>query len=72
MSLQLDQFDRLLPTYIQVIDLTDEEDSKYWAVMSAVFEGKNVDTITSFLGNCKKPISGASASTEANINNKVC
>ncbi|CAO2821634.1 unnamed protein product [Amaranthus hypochondriacus] len=68
---KLDQFDRLLPTYIQVIDLTDEEDSKYWAVMSAVFEGKNVDTITSFLGNCKKPISGASASTEANINNKV-
>lgn len=67
-----DQFDRLLPTFIQVIDLTEEEESKYWAVMSAVFDGRDVNSITSCLGSCKKPISGAvSSSSEANINNKV-
>ncbi|KMT16719.1 hypothetical protein BVRB_3g050030 [Beta vulgaris subsp. vulgaris] len=67
-----DQFDRLLPTFIQVIDLTEDEESKYWAVISAVFDGQDVDAITSGLVSCKNPISGAfSSSSEANINNKV-
>ncbi|KAL8534745.1 hypothetical protein ACS0TY_010687 [Phlomoides rotata] len=35
-----DQFQRLLPTFIQVIELTEWEETEYWAVVSAVFEGK--------------------------------
>ncbi|XP_021762008.1 uncharacterized protein LOC110726789 isoform X2 [Chenopodium quinoa] len=67
-----DQYDRLLPTFTQVIDLTEEEESNYWTVMSAVFDGKDVDSVTSCLGSCKTPMSGAfSSSSEANINNKV-
>ncbi|RYR10280.1 hypothetical protein Ahy_B05g078755 isoform B [Arachis hypogaea] len=62
-----DQFGRLLPTFIQVINFTEQEESEYWSVVSAVFEGKEVDCITSrskfdFL---------ASTSVEASINNKV-
>ncbi|XP_020997991.1 uncharacterized protein LOC107488451 isoform X2 [Arachis duranensis] len=62
-----DQFGRLLPTFIQVINFTEQEESEYWSVVSAVFEGKEVDCITprskfDFL---------ASTSVEASINNKV-
>lgn len=66
--MQQDQFERLLPTFIQVTHLTEQEESEYWAVVSAVFEGKPVDSITS------RPSldSVASTSMEANINNKVC
>ncbi|XP_031285960.1 uncharacterized protein LOC116144645 isoform X2 [Pistacia vera] len=62
-----DQFQRLLPTFIQVTHLTEQEESEYWAVVSAVFEGKPVDSITS------RPSldSVASTSMEASINNKV-
>lgn len=65
---QEDQFGRLLPTFIQVTNLTEEEESEYWAVVSAVFEGKSVDSVVS------KPRldSVASTSIEASINNKVC
>ena len=65
--MQQDQFERLLPTFIQVIDLTDEEESEYWAVMSAVFEGKPVESVAS------RPILEyvASNSIEASINRKV-
>lgn len=67
-----DQFDRLLPTFIQIIDLKEQEESKYWAVMSAVFDGKHVDSIASCLVSNEKPISCAFSSTmEATINNKV-
>lgn len=62
-----DQFERLLPTFIQVIDLMEEEESEYRAVLSAVFEGKPVDSIAS------RPNidTVASTSMEASINNKV-
>ncbi|CAN4089402.1 unnamed protein product [Withania somnifera] len=42
-----DQFERLLPTFIQIIELTEEEENIYWAIMSAVFEGKPVASVTS-------------------------
>lgn len=63
-----DQFDRLLPTFIQITHLTEQEESEYWAVVSAVFEGKPVDAIAS------RPslASVAPTSMEASINNKVC
>jgi hypothetical protein len=65
--MQQDQFERLLPTFIQVIDLMEEEESEYRAVLSAVFEGKPVDSIAS------RPNidTVASTSMEASINNKV-
>ncbi|KAF3432676.1 hypothetical protein FNV43_RR23778 [Rhamnella rubrinervis] len=62
-----DQFGRLLPTFIQVIDLTDQEESEYWAVVSAIFEGRELDYIrTSPSFN-----SVTSTSMETSINNKV-
>ncbi|KAJ8772004.1 hypothetical protein K2173_027181 [Erythroxylum novogranatense] len=62
-----DQFERLLPTFIQIIELTEQEESDYWDVVSAVFEGKPVDSI-SFRPSVS---SVASTSVEASINNKV-
>jgi len=64
---QQDQFGRLLPTFIQVINFTEKEESEYWAVVSAVFEGRQVDRITSH----SKFDLVASTSAEAGINNKV-
>ena len=66
--MQQDQFDRLLPTFIQITHLTEQEESEYRAVVSAVFEGKPVDSIAS------RPslASAASTSMEVSINNKVC
>ncbi|WCJ27938.1 GTP pyrophosphokinase [Euphorbia peplus] len=62
-----DQFERLLPTFIQVIDLTKQEESEYWDTVSAVFEGRPVDPVAS------RPTldSDASNSVDASINNKV-
>lgn len=65
--MQQDQFGRLLPTFIQVIDLTDQEESEYWAVVSAVFDGRQLDDITS----TPRFTSAASTSMETSINNKV-
>ncbi|KAM5557901.1 hypothetical protein ABKV19_024969 [Rosa sericea] len=62
-----DQFGRLLPTFIQVIDLTDEEESEYWAVVSAIFEGRQLDYITP----TPRFNSVTSTSMETSINNKV-
>ncbi|XP_057450155.1 probable GTP diphosphokinase RSH2, chloroplastic isoform X2 [Lotus japonicus] len=62
-----DQFGRLLPTFIQVINFTEEEESEYWDVVSAVFEGRPVDCITSR----PKFDFVASTSVDASINNKV-
>ncbi|MED6204557.1 hypothetical protein PIB30_010108 [Stylosanthes scabra] len=62
-----DQFGRLLPTFIQVINFTEQEESEYWSVVSAVFEGKEVDCIIS---RSKFDLL-ASTSVEASINNKV-
>ncbi|XP_056160230.1 uncharacterized protein LOC115683159 isoform X2 [Syzygium oleosum] len=62
-----DQFQRLLPTFIQIIELTEQEESEYWTVMSAVLEGKQIDSTTS------RPslASISSNSIEGGINNKV-
>lgn len=66
--MQQDQFGRLLPTFIQVIDLTEQEETEYWAVVSAVFDGRQVHSVTS------RPsfVSITSTSLETSINNKVC
>lgn len=66
--MQEDQFGRLLPTFIQVIDLTDQEESEYWAVVSAIFEGRQLDYISS----TPSYNSVSSTSMETSINNKVC
>lgn len=63
-----DQFERLLPTFIQVINLTEQEESEYLAVVSAVFEGKEVDASCYERPNLNLD---GSTSLEASINNKV-
>ncbi|KAF4399006.1 hypothetical protein G4B88_023600 [Cannabis sativa] len=62
-----DQFGRLLPTFLQVIDLTDDEESDYWVVVSDVFDGKQLDYYTS------RPSLNAVtwSSMETSINNKL-
>ncbi|KAA8533486.1 hypothetical protein F0562_031080 [Nyssa sinensis] len=62
-----DQFQRLLPTFIQVIDFTEQEETEYWAAVSAVFEGKQIASISC----CERPRSHSSTSLEVGINNKV-
>lgn len=68
LSMQQDQFGRLLPTFIQITHLTKEEESEYWVVVSAVLEGKPVDSVVSR----RSLDSVALTSIEASINNKVC
>lgn len=65
--MQQDQFGRLLPTFIQVIDFTEQEEFEYWAIMSAISEGKQIETATSRTSSD----SVASISTDASINTKV-
>ncbi|KAM0000583.1 putative GTP diphosphokinase, Guanosine-3',5'-bis(diphosphate) 3'-diphosphatase [Helianthus debilis subsp. tardiflorus] len=67
-----DQFQRLLPTFIQVIDLSEAEEIEYWNVVSAVSEGKQLDSVL----NSSSSSSSSSGRTnftpmEAGINNKV-
>lgn len=68
-----DQFQRLLPTFIQVIDLTEQEEAEYWMVVSAVFEGKQILSVPSTASYSEK--SGLDSSTltpvEDGISNKV-
>ncbi|KAF5184763.1 Gtp pyrophosphokinase [Thalictrum thalictroides] len=68
-----DQFQRLLPTFIQVIDLTEEEAAEYWMVVSTVIEGKSVASIPSNSINFEKSIPNTSSSTlmQTGVNNKV-
>ncbi|XP_052191749.1 uncharacterized protein LOC127801014 isoform X2 [Diospyros lotus] len=68
-----DQFERLLPTFIQVIDLTEREENEYWAVVSAVSEGKQVAAIMSNSSCHERRASklSSSSSTESGINDKV-
>ncbi|XP_052624724.1 uncharacterized protein LOC111920546 isoform X1 [Lactuca sativa] len=65
-----DQFNRLLPTFIQVIDLSEAEENEYWNVVSAVSEGKQLDSV-SFNSERERSTSGWSTPMEAGINNKV-
>ncbi|KAL8148520.1 uncharacterized protein LOC141708328 isoform X2 [Apium graveolens] len=68
-----DQFERHLPTFIQVIELTEEEETRYWDVVAAVFEGKQVESVVSD-SSCYN-IPGADSidtnSMDCGINNKV-
>lgn len=68
LAMQQDQFGRLLPTFIQVIDLTEKEECEYWAVVSAVLDGRQVAFVTSM----SSFESVTSTSMEARVNNKVC
>lgn len=73
-QLQQDQFQRLLPTFIQIIELTEEEENLYWNIMSAVFEGKPVTVAVSNSNFTDKMNSIATANstlTNTGINNKV-
>lgn len=71
--LQQDQFQRLLPTFIQIIDLTDQEESEYWTVVSAVFEGRQIvpAPLTSHYAERTAFNSSSSTPVENGINNKV-
>lgn len=68
-----DQFERHLPTFIQVIDLTEEEETRYWDVVSAVFEGKQVESVVSDSSCYNTPGSDSidTNSMDCGINNKV-
>ncbi|KAK9060843.1 hypothetical protein SSX86_018023 [Deinandra increscens subsp. villosa] len=71
-----DQFERLLPTFIQVIELSESEETEYWNVVAAVSEGKQVDSVmnsTSSASSSSSESGGWSDFTpmEAGINNKV-
>lgn len=71
--MQQDQFQRLLPTFIQIIELTEQEESEYWTVVSAVFEGQAVSSVISDLSFQDRQSFYSSNSTLMNtgINNKV-
>jgi hypothetical protein len=62
-----------LPTFIQIIELTEEEEEEYWMVVSAVFEGKETSTLTSESSNADRSTSDLPISTPLSdpINNKV-
>lgn len=67
-----DQFQRLLPTFIQVIELTEREETEYRAVVSAVFEGKPIASDVSSSSCEEKPrLAFNSALVDNGINNKV-
>lgn len=68
-----DQFGRLLPTFLQIIDLTEEEEEEYWMVVSAIFEGKETCSLPSESSYADKSSSEPPSSTPLSdpINNKV-
>ncbi|GER50532.1 Guanosine-3',5'-bis(Diphosphate) 3'-pyrophosphohydrolase [Striga asiatica] len=66
-----DQFQRLLPTFIQVIELTEWEETEYWAVVSAVFEGKPTAPPAPNSSYEKTGLASNSAVLDTGINNKV-
>ncbi|KAH9305587.1 hypothetical protein KI387_009991, partial [Taxus chinensis] len=69
-----DQFQRSLPTFIQLIELSKEEKAEYWQVMSAILEGKEVDD-GSLSSNSSEKSTGSipvsAVSTTTHLNNKV-
>lgn len=69
--MQEDQFQRLLPTFIQVIDLTEQEEAEYWNVVSAIFEGKQITSVPFDYSNLQSSESPSVTSGESSINNKV-
>jgi len=71
---QQDQFDRSLPTFIQLLELSDQEKQEYQEVMLMVEEGKDVEQNSGSGHNDNKPVpddSSAEVSTVTRLNNKV-
>ncbi|KAJ8650556.1 hypothetical protein MRB53_003579 [Persea americana] len=66
-----DQFQRLLPTFIQVIDLTEQEEAEYQKVVSAIFEGKQITSIPVDPSNSQSSETPCVTPGESSINNKV-
>ncbi|CAN6486468.1 unnamed protein product [Victoria cruziana] len=68
---KLDQFQRSLSTFIQVIDLTAEEEAEYWKAIRSIDEGTPVTSET--LDSCRteKPSFTVAGALEAGINSKV-
>ncbi|XP_042412380.1 uncharacterized protein LOC122001615 isoform X1 [Zingiber officinale] len=67
-----DQFQRLLPTYIQIIDLMEQEEAEYWMVVSALFEGKELVAVPSVSNFDKSTFnSSTSALLDDEVTNKV-
>lgn len=69
--MQKDQFQRLLPTFIQVLELTEREETEYWGVVSAIFEGKSISSDTSTSSYEEKPNFAFNSALDIGINNKV-
>lgn len=71
--MQQDQFQRLLPTFIQIIDLTEQEAAEYWMVVSTILEGKSIAAIPSSPSYFENSIPNTNSSTimETSVNNKV-
>ncbi|XP_042412381.1 uncharacterized protein LOC122001615 isoform X2 [Zingiber officinale] len=67
-----DQFQRLLPTYIQIIDLMEQEEAEYWMVVSALFEGKELVAVPSVSNFDKSTFnSSTSALLDDEVTNKM-
>lgn len=70
--MQQDQFERPLPTFIQLLELDKQEQAEYWEVMDSVLKGEEVKTSDSTQARDKvNKIIQASATTETRLNNKV-
>lgn len=68
--LQQDQFDRSLSTFIQLLDLSEQEQHDYWKVMAKVEQGEEVDL---FVGHDydKRNDLTVGSSTTTRLHNKV-
>lgn len=67
-----DQFERPLPTFIQLLELDKQEQAEYWDVMDMVLKGEEVNTAESPQDNeILNSNIQATISTDARLNNKV-
>jgi hypothetical protein len=66
-----DQFDRSLPTFIQLLDLSDSERDDYWKVMGMVEQGEEVDLFVDDPTDNERNALGSGSSTTTRLNNKV-
>lgn len=69
--IQQDQFDRSLPTFIELLDLNEQEQVEYMEVMSMVEEGKEVEEVGLTYGAEHESSNSSSGSTASRLNNKV-
>jgi len=69
--MQQDQFDRSLPTFIQLLDLSDSERDDYWKVMGMVEQGEEVDLFVDDHPDNERNNLGSGSSTTTRLNNKV-